>query len=291
MKIAVIVASVNRATEIGQLLVQLNRQTLQPSMIILSVERQEDLPAINDPRIQIIMGPKGLTLQRNRGLERALPGNDIVVFFDDDFLPAETALAGMAALFTAHEEIAGATGLVINDGINKGGLSYETAMADLAAFKQQPAPVIVHNTATDEAYGCNMAFRAAAIGDSRFDENLPLYAWQEDVDFAGQLLAKKYRLVRTTAFAGVHRGVTKGRSPGLPLGFSQMVNPAYMVRKGTMRPAKAAKLMIKNFIANHVKSIRPEATIDRLGRARGNWLGLWHIVAGRPDPTRILQLL
>jgi GT2 family glycosyltransferase len=99
MNIAVIVASIRRREEIAQLLRHLARQTKQPSSIVLSVERETDLPSPIDPNIQILMGPKGLTGQRNRGLEYALKTCDIIVFFDDDFLPSDDALKNIAALF------------------------------------------------------------------------------------------------------------------------------------------------------------------------------------------------
>ncbi len=290
MRLAVIVASLGRAEEIGQLLERLRRQTVAPVLVVLSVETPADVPPsphLNDGRLEVIYGPKGLTLQRNRGLDLAIPQADVIVFFDDDYVPADDALAGISRLFAANPDIVGATGRVIGDGVTFGGISYPDALAMLEADRrpQPPAP----DRSTDELYGCNMAFRAAAIRDLRFDETLPLYAWQEDVDFAGQLLAKG-RLVKTDAFTGVHRGVTRGRSPGIALGFSQMVNPAYLVRKGTMRPAKAARLMVRNFIANHAKMFRPEPFIDRVGRARGNWLGLAHLVRGKTDPQAIFML-
>ena len=45
-------------------------------------------------------------------------------------------------------------------------------------------------------YGCNMAFRTAGIGSVRFDERLPLYGWQEDLDFCGALRGSG-RIVKT----------------------------------------------------------------------------------------------
>ena len=80
MNVAVIVASVNRGEEVGQLLAQLNRQTLRPAKIILSVERKEDLPGVVDPLAQVIMGRRGLTAQRNRGLDALQDAADVVVF-------------------------------------------------------------------------------------------------------------------------------------------------------------------------------------------------------------------
>ncbi len=288
MNVAVIVASVSRGEEIGQLLAQLARQTLLPVKIILSVERQEDLPAVLDPLVQIVMGRKGLTAQRNRGLDALQGAADVVVFYDDDFLPTPTALEGMARLFAKYPDIAGATGMVLRDGVKQGGIPYDAALA-VVNGQRGPGGAVYSVTPVDELYGCNMAFRTSALQGLRFDEKLPLYAWQEDVDFAGQLL-RKGRVVKTNAFAGVHRGVSKGRSPGLALGFSQMVNPAYLVRKGTMRPKKAALLMTRNLLANHVRALKPEPFIDRFGRARGNWLGLWYILSGKSDPTAMLSL-
>lgn len=285
-RIAVVVATLSRPEETGMLLTHLARQSHAPAQIILSVESAADLPEHVPPQCEVITGPRSLTAQRNRGLERALAQSDIVVFFDDDFIPADDALAGIALLFGAHPDIVGATGEVLRDGVKLGGISYREARIALAA-RPGSTPLQIENT--DAAYGCNMAFRSAAIGELRFDEVLPLYGWQEDVDFTGQLL-RRGRVVKTNAFAGVHRGVAKGRTPGLKLGYSQIVNPHYLVRKGTMGARKAGILAAKNLIANHAKLLRPEPFIDRAGRARGNWLGLWHVVTGRAHPGRALEL-
>lgn len=300
MNVAVIVASTNRAEEIGQLLRQLAGQSRKPRAVVLSVTCNEDLPRdildiakesrcpdIGCGQLMIVQGSKGLTSQRNRGLELALPIADVVVFFDDDFLPAKDTILDVEKLFSDNTNIVGATGAVICDGVTRGGISHDEAMTALRRFEESPKKLPIVNKRTDEVYGCNMAFRSAAIGHIRFDETLPLYGWQEDVDFAGQLLAKG-EIVKTTAFSGVHRGVNKGRSPGFSLGFSQMVNPIYLTKKGTMRPLKAATIITKNLLANHAKCIWPESYIDRAGRMRGNWRGLLHLAGGRADPTAVL---
>jgi GT2 family glycosyltransferase len=290
LRIAVIVASIRRAEEIGQLLTHLSAQSFPPSAIILSVEGLADLPCDLPAGVEIVMGQKGLTRQRNRGLERALPRSDVVVFFDDDFIPEREALAGMAKLFEQAPDIVGATGLVLRDGVKLGGISYEDAAATVRQHEaHDPVARPLEISLTSELYGCNMAFRSDAIGALRFDESLPLYGWQEDVDFTGQIMRCGYT-VKTNAFAGVHRGVNKGRTRGVPLGYSQMVNPVYLVRKGTMHPTKALRLMIKNFLANHGKLLRPEPFIDRAGRCQGNWRGIFDLLRGRCDPEAVLTL-
>lgn len=285
MKLAVIVASSGRAEEIAQLLLALSRQTRLADAVILSVTSQADLPDYLPPGVDIIIGPAGLPAQRNRGLERVLPGAGIVVFYDDDFLPACDSLAQIGQFFNAHPHIAGATGHVLADGINSPGLDYAPAQQILNAYeKAVKPPFAIENFLC--AYGCNMAFRVSAIGARRFDEMLPRYAWQEDMDFAGQVSASG-PVIRTNVFAGVHRGVKKGRGQGLDLGFSQIVNPLYLLRKGTMTTRKALTLISRNLAANHIKVFRPEPYVDRWGRLRGNWLGLLHVCGGRLNPAAI----
>lgn len=287
MDIAVIVASTGRAAEIGDLLFCLARQTKQPSAIILSVASPSDVPAGIGGNVRVIVGNKGLTAQRNRGLEAVRPGCDIAIFYDDDFVPAKNSLAGIEKLFETAPEIASATGSVLLDGVKQGGISFQDAFAKVTEFEEVPPPAVEYNEIL-WAYGCNMAFRMAAIRDLRFDENLILHGWQEDMDFAMRV-SRRGKVVKTTAFCGVHRGVNKGRSSGLALGFSQIVNPVYLVRKGAMSNKKAVTLIVKNFLANHGKILWPEPFIDRRGRALGNWHGLLHVLRGRADPTAILR--
>jgi GT2 family glycosyltransferase len=134
-----------------------------------------------------------------------------------------------------------------------------------------------------------MAFRSGAIGDTRFDERLPLYGWQEDIDFAARV-RRHGRLARTDAFAGVHCGIKTARAPGLPVGYAQVANPLYLTRKGTMRAGYSLKLIARNLAANHLKLLAEEPWVDRRGRARGNRLALRHALFGTLDPARILEL-
>lgn len=288
MRVSIVVASVGRAEEVGQLLEALGQQTKAPESIVLSVSARDDVPNNLPPGVVVITGSPGLPAQRNRGLERIQSESDIVVFYDDDFLPAEDALQNISHFFSMHPDIVGATGLVLADGVNGCGLSYQAARDILAAYESNPKPPLVNEDFLC-AYGCNMAFRCAAIGNKRFDETLPRYAWQEDMDFGGQL-STVGKVIRTNAFAGVHRGVKKGRGQGVDLGFSQIINPVYLVRKGTMTPRKALTLMIRNLIANHTKVFWPEPYVDRFGRLRGNWIGLLSLFRGEVNPMALPSL-
>jgi hypothetical protein len=134
-----------------------------------------------------------------------------------------------------------------------------------------------------------MAFRCSSIGDLRFDERLPLYAWQEDVDFSTQI-ARRGRVIRLNTLRGVHLGIKSGRVSGVRFGYSQIVNPLYLMRKGTLPIAKGIGLMARNVTANIMRSLWPESYIDRRGRLRGNLLAAYHVLQRRIEPEHVLNL-
>jgi hypothetical protein len=93
----------------------------------------------------------------------------------------------------------------------------------------------------------------------------------------------------TNAFYGVHQGVKGARLPGVRLGYSQVANAIYLVRKGTLKPREAVSLIGKNVLMNHAKMAFPEPWIDRLGRCKGNWLALFDVLRGRDHPKNVYR--
>lgn len=299
-RIAVIVCSVGRPDCLRDLIPSLASQTRPADRVLFVVTKPEDVgfdPAPMFPaptRVEVLISEKGLPRQRNRGLDAIAGDCDIAVFFDDDFVPSRHTLDGIAKAFAMMPDVGGMTGHLIADGINAAGFEQAEATRLVEAYDASHTPVsqsrppTVIRSGLEGLYGCNMAYRMSVVGDERFDERLPLYGWQEDIDFAARIPGER---IKTDAFAGVHRGAKSGReTAGQRLGYSQMVNPWYLWRKGTMSGRFARKLMMRNFLANHAKSLRPEPWIDRLARARGNWTGLFHILTGRADPGHILSM-
>jgi hypothetical protein len=291
-RVAVVVASSGRPAALAGLSRRLALQTHLPHRVVFSVTGPADLPEPGalHPGAEVLTGPPGLPAQRNRGLQAVLAESDAVAFFDDDYVPSIRALEGIAGFFARHPGHVGINGHLIADGINSPGIPYDEAVALVEAHDRAPPPP--HEGPGRDLhglYGCNMAFRAAAIGAARFDERLPLYGWQEDIDFAAQLLPRG-RLARTRAFVGVHCGLKGGRTSGLRLGYSQVANPLYLARKGTMRRGYALKLIARNLAANHARALAQEPWIDRRGRLLGNWRALRDAALGRADPGNILLL-
>jgi GT2 family glycosyltransferase len=283
--IAVIVATLGRPDIVTATLKHLlETQILKPAAVVVScVVRADAGEAANLPAVTVVTGTPGLAAQRNAALAALPTGIDVVVFFDDDFVADADWLAAAARTFRDDPQVVAFTGRVLADGIKGPGLSFNDAVriveaSDRSADWSRIEPF--------SPYGCNMAFRLSAIGDLKFDERLVLYGWLEDRDFGAALAKRGGRLIKCASACGVHMGVKSGRVAGDRLGYSQVVNPIYMLRKGTMTIGQVAGQLFRNIASNIAGAVRPEPFIDRRGRLRGNLRGLADVLRGRPDPER-----
>ena len=282
MRIGVGIATVGRAGVLREAIEELRQQTRPADRVIVCGASPDDVAGID---AEVIMGPRGLTAQRNAVLAAAADC-DVLVFFDDDFLPAPGYLAAIAQVFAGDAGIVAATGQVIADGIKGPGLTAAAGRALLAADRGGDGLREVYN-----AYGCNMALRLTTLRAHglAFDERLPLYGWYEDIDLCRRA-ARHGRIVHVAAARGVHLGTKLGRTSGMRLGYSQMVNPVYLARKGSYTWGRAVRSMARNLAANLGRWAMPEPWVDRRGRLRGNLLGVMDLCRGQADPGRILTL-
>lgn len=297
LKVAVVVATTGRPDVLPMLISRLADQTTRPDIVIISAVTAADVGDIQTghPEVRLIYGRKGLCAQRNRALESLAPDLDVIVFFDDDFVPSIYWLETLLDVMDSHPDIACVTGHVLADGIKGPGISPDEGLALIQRFDQALAPRLEEERRSmrirpvSAPYGCNMAFRRMLVADLRFDERLPLYGWQEDRDF-GHFAGRRGRRVWISALHGAHLGVKSGRTNGLRFGASQILNPLYMLGKGSMSPLTAARFMGSNFAANLLGSIRPEPHVDRRGRLRGNLVALGQVLRGRIEPEVVERL-
>ena len=91
--------------------------------------------------------------------------------------------------------------------------------------------------------------------------------------FCARVAKRGGRAVKCMSAHGVHMGVKRGRGPGDRLGYSQIVNPLYMLRKGTMSAGEVLGQIFRNVASNAIMAVRPEPFVDRRGRLRGNMRG------------------
>ncbi len=289
MRIVVGIATAGRRAVLSETLAHLTRQDRLPDAVLVCPAEPDDFDEIAAGRLSIpvrrVEGRRGSCGQRNAILDAAGEA-DLIVFLDDDYMPAHDFLAEAEALFGGGATIVVATGTVLADGIHGPGIGAEEAIRILDTDPGEArATRPVYN-----AYGCNMLVRMAAVRAvaARFDENLPLYGWQEDVDFRRQL-APAGEIVHSTALRGVHLGSKRGRTSGLRFGYSQIANPIYLWRKGSLTLPRILRLMAGNVAANLLGSLREQEFVDRRGRLKGNGIALLDLLRARLNPQRILS--
>jgi GT2 family glycosyltransferase len=290
LKIAVGIATLGRREVLSETIGVLAEQTRLPDHLVICVIRDEDVddkclhhfPAATSA----VMGAVGLCAQRNR-IMAEIPNADVVVFFDDDFFPRSDYLSQIERLFISYADVMGITGRPIEDGISGPGLAVDHARSVITQAPEEAEAI----SETVGTYGCNMAFRMAPVRKHAimFDENLPLYGWQEDIDFSARV-AQHGRVIESSLLKGVHLGSKGARSSGVRLGYSQIANPIYLTRKGTMSCSYALRLITRNMAANLLRIVSPEPWVDRRGRLKGNALALLDLILGRSSPQRILEL-
>jgi glycosyltransferase involved in cell wall biosynthesis len=288
MRIHAVIATTGRAEIVKRVVLRLGEQSRPPDGILVVGAAPDDIAGLAGtlPSLETKLSRKGLCRQRNAALDHLDGRSDVVVFFDDDFVPAGDFLARLEALLQQQPEVVGATGVLVADGAHTQPIGFDAAVSELDDAGSRPAPA---ERDCRSLYGCNMAIRLSAAKGLRFDEKLPLYGWLEDVDFTHQL-SWRGRLVRTSQLTGIHMGARSGKTSGMRLGYSQIANVVYLWRKGTMRSWLGERMLFQNIVSNVVRSIWPEPDIDRRGRLRGNLLALRDLLNGTIDPERIEAL-
>ncbi|MBL4767575.1 MAG: glycosyltransferase family 2 protein [Rhodobacteraceae bacterium] len=291
-RIVVGIPTVGRAGILESTVKAITNQTYMPDLVLISVADQQDAVGLDKLSlpfpVRILIGKKGLTVQRNRIIDE-LHQADLILFLDDDFLMAPDYIEQMVNVFENHPSIVLATGKVLADGIKGPGYDHATGLIKLAEGLTVPVDLTLESAHT--GYGCNTAIRANTIlkHKLRYDEALPLYGWLEDVDFSNRL-APYGRFVCPGGMRGVHLGTKTGRTPGRYLGYSQIANPIYLVRKGTISRKRARDLMLRNIASNLRGTLLPRPWADYRGRLWGNLTAIWEVLCRRDRPDRILDL-
>jgi glycosyltransferase involved in cell wall biosynthesis len=289
-RLVVGIATRGRSTILAETIAFLATQERQPDQILVAYAEPADIgdAAGRFPHVTFVQASLGLTKQRNAILTLARD-SDILLFIDDDFYLDPHYLAIAERFFLENPDVVASTGRVLADDVKGPGLTVAQAKSIVAASngaqcEQQAAPIFF-------AYGCNMCLRLAPIRENnlRFDETLPLYGWYEDWDFSRQLAAFG-AVVHISNTCGVHLSTKVGRITGVRMGYAQVANPIYLARKGTFPWSHVFKFIVGPCLKNLVRSLAPEAHIDRLGRFCGNLAAFRDLLTGTLSPTQIVDL-
>jgi hypothetical protein len=284
------IATCGRPMILAETIAYLANQKRCPDKIIVAYADPADVgdaPA-RFQHVTFIQAELGLTRQRNAILNLARD-SDILLFIDDDFYLDPHYLEITERVFVENPNVVASTGNLLADDVKGPGLTVEQAKSIVAG--NTGAQRMQRLTQAFFAYGCNMCLRVAPIREHelRFDETLPLYGWYEDWDFSGQLAAFG-SIIHISNACGVHLSAKVGRITGVRMGYAQVANPIYLARKGTFPRSNVLRFIVGPCLKNLVRSLAPEAHVDRLGRFYGNLTAFRDLLAGRLHPAQIINL-
>jgi hypothetical protein len=283
----VIIASTRRPQALHDTLESLGEQSRLPDRVILSLVRPEDF----DGR-----WPKGLTgttvieaagasAQRNAGVRHLLPGTRVVVFIDDDVTLAPDCLGNGEAVFQERPDLMILSGTFLRDG----GIGHLEARELLIRAPRPASPVFTH---ASSCYGCLIFVRRTLLEKETFDERLSGYSFLEDVDFARRGL-RHGQVGHYSGAVYVHLRIGSGRVNDRQFGYTQMVNPFYLYRKGSLHFGELGQCWLSGLAANVLFSLpgrfRGRIPGDYRRRLTGNLRGLWELLLGKAAPERCLR--
>jgi glycosyltransferase involved in cell wall biosynthesis len=293
--ISIVIASKGRPDCVRETIECLHRQTLKPKEIIVVVPSLEDLPENEwGDHVCCLVGPLGLTTQRNVGIEAIPTAVKYVGCFDDDFELKADYLEQAVAFLDANIQIVGISGSILKDG----GVSRDEAKKLIANYKPEGIPrgMFYSRGSHHILYGCNMVIRRHLLTYEKFDENLPFYSYGEDYDLSIRL--EHYGLIgRFGGCVGVHLETPGGRVRELLRGYSFVANNWYFLKKGVVHlPPLMAWIRFwlicvgKSLWQSLSKLLRGDRSLDWGGRVKGHLLALKDISLGRCHPQRIKEM-
>jgi glycosyltransferase involved in cell wall biosynthesis len=232
--VSVIICTYGRATALLELLEALNNQTYRSMEILVVDGNEEPSPAramvekfANSPqtrsKVTLVKSPKGLTRQRNVGLEAST--GDLICFLDDDVTFENDFLARVANFFGRPDmqDVGGITGydvlnypmamsmrwylrwlLGVMPGRDPGRVDHLGRAVPISFLKPWPGLKTI-----GWLPGFCMIYRGEAIEGVRFDELLPTYGG-EDRDFSMRV-RQGYRLVICGDLHLKHHYTVEGR--------------------------------------------------------------------------------
>lgn len=229
LSITVIIPTLARSKSVRRLLDSVAKQTRLPEQIVI-VDASEDhdteavvsqADAVLQDRLEYYRTERGLTLQRNFGLQKA--NSDIIGFFDDDVVLDEAYLEEIAKPFASdtQQSIGGATGYVYPTELKGSRLhkayvnliTYLYGSPCLATYynlKLIPETPFTETIAVRYTSGCNMFFRREVFDAVQFDEWFEGYGLGEDKDFSLRV-ARDWKILAVGAARLEHLHESAGR--------------------------------------------------------------------------------
>jgi GT2 family glycosyltransferase len=256
-------------------------------------DRVEELcGAVDLPLDYVHPAPKGLTVQRNVGIDRT--HGDPVFFIDDDVMLAPNCHEKVLAEYERWgPELGGVRGQPARPArpplyaiawrrlFGIGGWWTEASGKMRPGFFVEGVSESAGVRKLDYFNGWFMSYRREVVEQERFDEALAGYAYKEDIDYSHRVRRRGYVLVQTPAAVIDHLKTSTGRMSPYLLQRMNVANQFYLHRKHMPQtlPYRASLLwgLVGLFTLNIGKAVQQR---DH-GYITGLVVGAWEQLRGR----------
>ena len=296
-----IIATRNRDDHLLDAVRSLIEQTVLPAELCI-VDSSDETPARAEiERLCAEVGleldyvhpaPRGLTVQRNVGIDRTT--GDPVFLIDDDVRMAPNVHEEILAEYERWgPELGGVRGVLLQPPTTSWPLRLWRRLFGMGGWWPEASgkvrPGFFFEDATTSADVCRvesfggwfMSYKREVFEHERFDENLSGYAFREDADFSYRVVKRGYLLVQTPKARVEHLKTVSERLSPFDLQRMNLANQLYLHRKNmpqTLRYKAALWWALTGFfILNIGKAIQ---TRDA-GYVTGLIVGAWEQARGR----------
>ena len=236
--------------------------------------------------------PRGLTLQRNVGIDRTK--GDPVFFLDDDVrMQPDVHEQILAEYGRWGPELGGVRGTQLHPPTTSAPLRLWRKAFGMGGWWAEASgkvrPGFFAETVTEsadvrkvEAFGgWFMSFRREVFEHERFDENLSGYAFKEDADFSYRVVKRGYVLVQTPKARIEHLKTDSQRLSPFDLQRMNLANQLYLHRKNMPQTLKYKTALWWGLTGLFILSAGKAVQARDRGYVTGMVVGAWDQARGR----------
>jgi GT2 family glycosyltransferase len=235
--------------------------------------------------------PRGLTVQRNLGVDRT--SGDPVCFVDDDVWMAPDAHEEVLAEYERWgSELGGVRGVwrrppALNTFVKlwrrffgMEGWWPEASGRVLPGFFTEAVTTSAEVRRVEAFNGWFMSFRREVFDHERFDENLAGYAFKEDADFSYRVFKRGYVLVQTPKAQIDHLKTSAQRLSPYDLQRMNLANQLYLHRKNMPQTLKYKAALWWALTGTFLLMVGKSVQTRDSGYATGMIVGAWEQARG-----------
>jgi GT2 family glycosyltransferase len=297
-----VIATRNRPDVLRDAVESLVAQTVLPEELCI-VDSSDEAPAARHEIEELCASagirldyvhpaPRGLTVQRNAGIDRT-SGDPVFLIDDDVWLDPDVHEEILAEYERWGPELGGVRGSPVHPPnpakttilwrklFGMGGWWPEASGRMRGGFFVEGVSASKDVRRLEYMNGWFMSYRREVFDKVRFDEKLSGYAWKEDIDFSYRVVQEGYVLVQTPRARIDHRKSDVERFTPFDHQRMNLANQFYLHRKNMPQTAKNRAALwwalVGMFVLNAGKAVH---TRDR-GYITGLTVGAWEQARGR----------